>query len=235
MRYHLGALALLALVALAAPAGAQTSLPATRLVPHIDVAGEGSVDRMPDQGIVTFTIVTNDRYNALVVRLAPLGLAGAAIKTTSYSLTFNPQPAQPDPQVNTLYGFVASRDVTVTTMKTDQVGAIIDAGVAAGVTRVESSSFGLRDDRAAYRAALALAVASANAKAGVLAAAAHVRIVRVLQLGTGAYVPFQPVVAARFQVKQTADIYYVAPTLVQPNNLTVSASVSASYEVAPLP
>jgi uncharacterized protein YggE len=231
----------LALVAAAAPALAQTPAPMAP-APRIDVAGQGSVDRTPDQALVSFSIVTNNDvaagatsanntiYNALLARLQGLGIETASIKTTGYYLAYNPRPAQPNPQFTQRYGFVVTRSVAVTSDRTDQAGAIVDAGVAAGATNVGGVSFGLRDNRAAYRAALAAAVADAAAQAAAIAAAAHLRIVRVLSIGSGSYAP-----APRYLAPMTvmAGAAAPVPTDVLPSGLTVSATVTVSYEVAP--
>ena len=88
--------------------------------------------------------------------------------------------------------------------------------------------FGLRDPRAAYRAALAAAVADADAQAQALAVAAHLRVVRLLVLSSArqASVP-RPLAAGRLMVAAAV------PTDVQPSSLSVTATVTATYEVAP--
>ncbi len=233
------ALAAVALLAVASPAGARTTNQA-RALAHIDVSGQGSVDRMPDQVVVSFSIISNDAnatratsaanttYNALLASLRALGLDPAAIKTTSYGVSYNAPPPPPNPQYPQRYGFIVTRNVAVTSAKTDAVGTIVDAGIAAGVTGVNGIAFGLHDDRAAYRAALAAAVADAESQARALAAAAHVRIVRVLTIGTGGSVePIRPI--GTFAVRAAAA---PVPTDVQPSNLSVTASVAVSYEIA---
>lgn len=237
------ALVAAAVLAVAAPAGAQ---PATGPSPAtLTVTGQGNVERMPDRAIVTFSIVANDdlaaratssanaTYAALTAAMLGLGLGAAAISTTQYNLNYVPHPAVPDPHATTLYGYVVTRTVAVTTAKTGQVGAIVDAGIKAGATSVVSAAFSLSDDRGAYRAALAAAVADAYAQATTLAAAAHVHIVRVLQIGGSAYVPVQPVVTAMFKPQFAADMYAVVPTQLEPTSQTISASIGVTYVVAP--
>jgi hypothetical protein len=123
---------------------------------------------------------------------------------------------------------VVTRSATVSSDRTDQAGAIVDAAVAAGVGTVDAVSFGLRDERAAYRDAQAQAVADAQAQARGLAAAAHVRIVRLVWLSDGSPSAPRAVGGQTFMAAAAAP-----PTVVPPSNLTVSAAVTASYEVAP--
>jgi len=228
----------IAVLAAVTPAGAQTA-PAP---PTINVTGQGTIDRNPDRVLVSFSIVTNDDnasaatsqnnalYAALMAKLNALGLAGPAIKTTGYSLTFNQRPPQPNPQYPQRYGYVVTRSVTAASDRTDQAGAIVDAGVAAGVTNVGSIAFGLRDSRAAFREALAAAVADAEGQARVLAAAGHVRIVRLRSLSAGYNAPGpRPLQVIGAVMSRAASV----PTDVQPSDLSVTATVSASYDVAP--
>jgi uncharacterized protein len=235
----LAAAALTVLSALS-PAAAQTAAREVRPA-TLTVNGQGSVDRNPDRAIVSFSVVTNDAnaaratsennvvYNALLAKLNALGLSGSAIKTTSYHLTYSPRPPQPNPQFPQRYGYIVTRGVTVTTDRTDQAGPIIDAGVAAGVGDVGSVTFGLRDQRSAYNAAQAAAVADADSQAHALAAAAHLRIVRILTISSGGgYArPFPIGLQAEMRAAPTV------PTQVQPSDLTIQATVGVTYEVAP--
>lgn len=232
------AAAAVALVALAPPAGAQTT-PAPRPA-TLTVNGSGSVDRSPDRAIVMFAIVTNDAaasraaaannaaYTALTGKLTALGLSGSAVKTTSYSITYNARPTQPNPQFAQRYGYVVTRNVRVTDDRTDRVGAIVDAGVATGVTEVDNVSFTLRDGRSAYRAALAGAVADADAQAHALADAAHVRLVRILTVSTGG-IP----IGRTTEVFATRAMPAPPMTEIPASDLTINGNVSVTYEIAP--
>ncbi len=234
--------AALAILAVAAPAGAQTTRPEPRPA-TLTVNGTGALDRAPDRAFVSVSIVTNDdvagratsannsAFNALTAKLAALGVSGPAVKTTAYNVSFNQRPPQPNQQFPQRYGYVVSRYVTVTTDRTDQVGALIDAATSAGVTDIGSVSFGLRDGRAAYRAALAVAMADADAQAHALADAAHVRLIRVASVSAGSALPVpRPVPYQRMAATVAAP---PVPTEVAPSDLTVTASVGVTYEITP--
>ncbi len=230
------AAAAVALLATLAPAAAATAPPA------LAVSGQGSVDRMPDRVTVAFGIVTNDDvagratsannaiYNALAARMSALGIKAPALRTTSYNVSFNPRPARPDAQFAQRYGYVVTRQVSVADDRTDRVGALIDAGVAAGTTSVDNVAFGLRDERGAYRAALAAAVADAQEQARALADAAHVRLGRIVEIAPagGTVPPPRP-----FALGRVAMAAAPVPTDVQPSDLTVRASVSITYALVP--
>ena len=242
MKTITAAAAALTVLAMALPAGAQTTRPQVQAA-TLTVNGTGTLERAPDRAFLTVTIVTNDElaqratsannsaYNALVAKLAALGVSGAAVKTTAYNVSFNQRPPQPNPQFQQRYGYVVSRSVTVTTDRTDQVGALIDAATAAGVTDVGSVSFGLRDGRAAYRAALAAAMGDAEAQAHALADAAHVRLIRIGAVSAGGSLPVPRPVP--YQRMAAAAPSTPVPTEVPPSDLTVTASVGVTYEIAP--
>lgn len=233
------ALAVLAALAPAAAAASADSPP-----PSLAVSGQGSVDRMPDRVTVALGIVTNDDnatratsannaiYNALVAKLGGLGLKPAALRTTSYNLSFNQRPPRPDTTFTQRYGYVVTREVSVGDDRTDRVGALIDAAVAAGAGNVNGVTFGLRDERGAYRAALAAAVADAQDQARALAEAAHLRLGRILEIAPsgGANPPPRPYPMARGMASVMA-----VPTDVQPSDLSVRASVSITYALVDSP
>lgn len=237
MRVITLAATVLALLAGALPAAAAPG----DAPPALAVSGQGAVERTPDRVTLALGIVTNDDnagratsannalYNALAARMSALGLAGAALRTTSYNVSFNPRPPRPDASFPQRYGYVVTREISIADDRTDRVGTLIDAAVAAGASNVGGVTFGLRDERAAYRAALAAAVADAQAQARALAEAAHLRLGRIVALAPAgsAVQPPRPYALARGVAAAAV------PTEVQPSDLTVRASVSVTYALEP--
>jgi hypothetical protein len=230
--------ALVALILLGIATPAAAAPPSAEPPGRITVTGSGSVDRAPDQVSLTFEVESNNDnatqatsalssvYNALAAKLQALGVDPAAIKTTYFHINYNARPPQPNPQSPMRYGFLVTRDIAVTA-RTEQAGAIIDAGIAAGATSVSNVSFSLRDNRAAYQSALSGAYADADAQAHAIAAAAHLRILRVLSIDNGPS-PDRPVTTVGYATKPQH-----VPTGIEPSALTVSATVTVSYAVAP--
>lgn len=229
-----------AVLAMAVPAAAQTS-GSERLPAVITVTGQADVDHAPDQATVSFSVITNDdnatratsannsAYNALVAKLGAAGVGASQIRTDSYDVTFNAHPAEPNPQYAQRYGYVVSRNVSATTPNAAGVGAVIDAGISAGVTNVGAVSFGIKNNRGAYNQALAAAVADADQQAHALAGAAHVRIVRILSIGSESAQPGPRPLPQFARVAVAAPV----PTEIQPGALTVHASVTVRYLISP--
>jgi uncharacterized protein YggE len=232
------------LAALAIAAGTSAAANAQTLgarTPTLTVTGEASVTRAPDRATVAFRIeTTNDQAaaatsanaaiaNALTAKLAPLNIPASAISTSGYGLNYNPRPPKPDPASTQRYGYTVERTIDVVVNNVDGAGAVVDAGVAAGVTNVNGISFTLRDSHAAVRSAQTAALADAVAQAQSLAAAAKVRLVRILAISPSGGAGPQPLLRASPRLAMAAAV----PTTIEPGNLTVRATVSVQYEIAP--
>jgi uncharacterized protein len=245
MRRSLSLLAALALLAVAAPAAAQES---TAGPPTLTVEGQATITRSPEVASVSVGVTTNDPsataaqsrnnviYNAVKASLAKIGVGDDAIKTSSYSMNYNPPPT-PEPAARNTesvarapirsgerYGYVVSRYLSVTGPP-DKVGPVIDACSAAGASDIGGISFGLRDRRGAWNEALAAAVADADAQARALAASGQFHIVRLrsIQSGSAPYVP-GPMVAMRMAAPATD---------IPQSDVSVSANVTVTYVIAP--
>jgi uncharacterized protein YggE len=234
------ALALALVLSTAAPAAAQSAASAPRIA-TLSVTGEGSVTRAPDRALLSLRIETNGEQsaaatsanqtiaNALTKRLAALNVPATAIATTGYGLTYTPRPPRPDPASPQRFGYTVERSLTVTLEGIDGAGPAIDAAVAAGVSNVDGVTFTLRDPGAAQRGAQAAALADAMAQARGLAAAAHVRLVRILSIAPGG--GGQPAPRLRMMALAAPAV----PTSIAPGDLSVSANVTLRYEIAPDP
>ena len=234
-------IAALAALAIAAGTGsaANAQSSGSRRTPVLTVTGAGSVTRAPDRATVSFRIeTTNDVAaaatsanaaiaNTLSAKLGPLGIPASSISTSGYSLNYNPRPAKPDPASQQRYGYTVERTIDVVVNNVDGVGAVVDAGVAAGATNVNGIAFTLRDRSGAQRGAQAAALADAVAQAHNLASAAKVRLVRILAIApSGGPGPVRP--SPRLMMAAQS-----VPTTIDPGNLTVTADVTVEYEIAP--
>jgi uncharacterized protein YggE len=192
----------------------------------------------------------NAVYDAVRAALSRAGVPSSALKSGSYSMRYEPPPT-PSPgepsagpaaappssagamrttesvarrPVNPGYGYIVSRNLVVS-VDPGKVGAAIDACVGAGSTDIGGVSFDLRDHRGAWNAALAGALADADAQARSLASSGRFRIVRLKTIQAGP-VPYGggPVMFARAAP---------APTEIPPSNVDVMANVTVTYVIAP--
>ncbi len=247
MRYFSAAVVALAvgLAPLAAPAQSAGMLGNQ---PELTVTGSGTVERAPDEARVNVAIVTNNDvasqsagdntriYNTLAARVAKLGIGRDAVRTTFYNVQFIPHPPKglPPEQQQARYGYVTTRNLTITATPLENVGKVIDAATASGVDQVGDVSFDLRDRKGAYAAALVAAMNDAKSTASVLANAGPFHIVRIRAVQTGYEPgPIRPLaLGAQFRVAAAAPAPTPPPTEIAPNGpITVSAQVTVTYDI----
>ncbi|MBC5798367.1 MAG: SIMPL domain-containing protein [Candidatus Eremiobacteraeota bacterium] len=251
MRSAFRAVALvLALGALApVPAGAQNASQARQELREagLIVDGNGTIERPPDEARVSVTILDNadvasqsagnntTTYNALLARLQKLGIARDAVRTTFYNVQFVPRPPGnvPPEGRQARYGYITTRNLSVTVTPLENVGEVIDAANAAGVDQVGDVSFDLRDRQSAYAAALVAAVNDARRTATTLAAAAGLHLVRIRTISTGSQAaPIRPVLFDVALRSAVAAAPAPPPTEIQPSGpISVAAQVRVIYDI----
>ncbi|MGA3036091.1 MAG: SIMPL domain-containing protein [Vulcanimicrobiaceae bacterium] len=207
----------------------------------VTVSGSGTISRDPDRALLSVSIVTNNDvaatatsannrlYNALVDRMRGVGVPAAAIKTSSYDLNFVPKPPPGDNYKPPQTGFIVTRALSITIDNLSNVGGVIDAAVAAGVTQVNGVSFGLRDDRGAHAAALAAAVEDAATQAAAIAQAAHMHLGAIRRVSSVQ----SPVFAPQMMRVATLAAAPAVPTQISPSSVEIHATVTVTYELAP--
>jgi uncharacterized protein YggE len=231
------AAALAALAFLAVPALADDNAP----VPQLSASGEGIVHVIPDIAIVTLGVTTRAKtasealtqnskdLSAAIDVIKGAGIADKDIGTSGlsiypvYATNSDGSQIQP-PQVT---GYEVSNQVTVTIREIAKSGAILDAVVTAGANRVSGISFDVADRRTPNDAALKDAIGDAKRKAELMAAAAGVKLVRILSVSTaengGGPVPMYARLA-------NADAMSVP---VMPGQQEVRVNAQVTWEIAP--
>ena len=128
------------------------------------------------------------------------------------------------PFVPQIVGYRAENVLSIRITDFSLVGPVIDTAVASGLNNIQSVSFGLQDDTNARMQALGDAVKQARKKADVIAAAAGVHIVSVIEISEqGARViPFQ----AESMMARAAP---AAPTPVEPGAVVVNGDVTIKF------
>jgi uncharacterized protein YggE len=212
----------------------------------LTVSGQGSVSKAPDSALIDVAIVTSDdasaakataqnntAYDRLRERLRGLGVRDDAIRTTSFgvhyvarpSATREPLGGAPPPLPPGRYGYVATRNLTITAPRVDAAGTVVDAAVAIGAD-VNDVRYTLADQRATVAQALSAAVADAQMQAESVAQAAHLRITGIKSIDVSS-APVPVAFAARAAAPAPPQ------TEITPTPLDVRASVSVTYYVAP--
>lgn len=220
------------LLAAALPASAAESGNVSKLI----VQGEGKASAAPDMATIVLGVETRNAsaavaaaenarlMNATVAALIKGGIKEKDIQTSTYSLTTEqreePKTGDEKPMPPE---FIATNQVSVKMNDTAAVGKVLDAAVSAGSNSIESVSFDLRDPKPEKDRALTLAIEDGRRKAEVAAAAAGVKLGRVLEVSEG-YGFVSP--AAR------STVAFEFATPIQPGEMQVSASVTLTYEIS---
>lgn len=132
------------------------------------------------------------------------------------------------PQEPRIVGYRASNVVSVEVNELGRVGEIIDAGIGAGANQLQGIFFQLRDDTQARTEAMRLAVQKTRMQAAAIADALEVRLGGVREVvasGVDVRQP-QPYIGARFATAE------MAATPVQPGEVSITAGVTVTYEIA---
>ncbi len=204
----------------------------------LTLSSQGAARSRPDQAQISLGVMTeaptaaealrlnSERMTRVIAAVRRASVEERRIQTSGLSLS--PQYTYAENQPPRLRGYQASNQVTVTIHELDRLGAIVDAAVTAGANQVNGIGFGLRNPDAAADEARRQAVANLQRRAELYAAAAGLRLLRLVNLTeSGGYQPQPPVVLARMQMADTA-----ASAPVSPGEVEVRVDVTATYELA---
>jgi uncharacterized protein YggE len=181
-------LAVIAIVAMAPPALAQTS---SSSEPVIVMSGEGVVKAAPDLAWVTFAVESRSKnpkeaqtlnaksMTSVQDRLLAAGIPKDAIRTLGYNLHLESDWVN-GRQVPR--GYVARNTIEVRLDEIMRVGEVIDLAISSGANNVHGVRFDLKQREALEREALKRATADARARAEAAAAGVGATIGRVVRI-----------------------------------------------------
>lgn len=236
-------LALLSMLIGAAPAAAQQSAqPSAPSGPDIITSATGEARVTPDRAHVLIGVQTRAataaqagadnarKTRAVIDAVKARGIPAAQIATSEYNLypEYDPQPRE-GPQLPRVIGYVANNTIRIEVRQLDQVGAVIDAALAAGANMVNTIQFFASNVDVARRAALGDAVVRARADAEALAKAAGGSLGALLELNTQTP-PVRPYPAERAMMRMSAAD---AQTPIEPGQQTLAVWVSGRWAFLP--
>jgi uncharacterized protein YggE len=237
---HTRLLSLVAVVPLSL--GAQSPGPGSDPIPDIETVGVGERRVVPDRAAVMLFVQTkattaapaaaaNARAVAAVRdTLRKLGV-DSGVTTASYHVgpDYDVRPVDRDGRPRPV-GYSARTVVRVPLTRLDQIGRVIDAGLARGATGVEGVSFESSTAEQARREALAEAAAAARRDAEALARALGGSIGALLNTSTAGGND-----SRRLNVMmRSANVGYAgSSTQITPNEIVVSAAVVTRWRFMP--
>jgi uncharacterized protein YggE len=144
------------------------------------------------------------------------------LETSGYSL--NPVYGRGNTQVTT--GYRVRNTVLLTSTEVERAGDFIDTATKAGANRIDSLSFAHDQAEKLRDQAAVKALEKAVKTAEKLAAAAGVRIVRIVNIEYGTPGP-----GVRYSRAVLAEVGAGAPTPIEAGELSVSATVRMTFEI----
>ena len=152
------------------------------------------------------------------------GIAERDIQTSSVSLS--PSYRYVENQAPVLTGYQASNQVTIRFREITRAGAILDTLVREGANQIAGPSLEVERPGPALDEARVLALRAARARADIYAAAAGLRVARILSIteNGGDYRPPPPIAMMQ---RGMADM----ETKIVPGEQALTVSVSVSFEL----
>ncbi|WP_420853712.1 SIMPL domain-containing protein [Sphingomonas beigongshangi] len=239
-----GSMAMVVAATLAgAPAAAQQGAAQTvePLVPAsgavLEVSAEGRTTRVPDLATIRAGVVSQaataaaalsdnaQRMARVLTALKRAGVADRDIATATVNLA--PQYRYADNQPPAITGYQATNSVTIRFRDVARSGAILDALVAQGANQIDGPTLSIDKPDAALDEARTDAVKRARAKADIYAAAAGLRVVRVVSISeagqdAGGGDPVRPMMMMRVRAE-------AAPTQIAPGEKDVTVTLSVRF------
>lgn len=221
-----GALFAAPAMAQVAPAATIVSLNAeaeTRAVPDVADIGAGVVTRAADASAALTANAA--QMNRVVAELRRAGIADRDIQTARISL--QPQYRHEKEKEPQLVGYEAHNRVSVTLRDIGNAGKVIDALVAQGANQIDGPNFRVDKPEPLLDKARAEAVKNGRARAELYAAAAGMRVRRILSIEE-AGTPRPPMPMPRMMA-MAADAYESSP--VAPGEVGLNVRVTMRFEL----
>ena len=199
----------------------------------IAVTGAGHVMARPDTGTIDVgaqarapqladaSARVDQTMRDVLARVKALGVADADVRTVTYQIDPIAEQRPPGDEGARIIGYRVTNVVQVRARDVARLGAIADAAVSAGANIVRNIQLTIDDPSRFEAQARELAMRDAAVRAGQLAAAAGVKLGKLLSVRESA----SPVRPVRRMVLQSA----AGP--VEPGQLDVSVSVDARYAI----
>ncbi|WP_260580322.1 SIMPL domain-containing protein [Sphingopyxis sp. PET50] len=227
--------------ALAQQQGGTTVTTANVQGPILSFSVNQEVRSRPDQATVGAGVQTTAptaveamRLNAaamdkLIAAAKARGIKAEDIQTSGISLSpqydYNNSGNGQSPR---FVGYQVSNTVRATTSKIDEIGALLDALVAAGGTNIDGPWFGVKDADAQLVGARGAAIKEAEAKAADYARLAGYRGAELVSISEGSFGgPMPPVPMVRLQAMEAAG----KATPVEPGQVSNTLTLSFQYRL----
>ncbi len=219
--------------------GPAAIVPASSETPRtLNVTGIGQVNLTPDIAYIYLGVHTemataseavaenNNQTEKVIAALKKMGVDAKDIRTTNFSI-WPSQNYGPDGMPLDMK-YVVDNTVFVTVRDLAKLGDLLDSVITAGANTVNSIQFDIADKTAAAKEARDLAVKSAKEQAEELANTAGVTLGEITTIS---FYDSSPYPVYDMYGKGGGGGAEVSAVPIQPGQLTITASVSVTYEI----
>jgi uncharacterized protein len=201
----------------------------------LTIAAEGEAKAVPDVATIQFGVLAKGataeaamaenarQMTSVLAALKKAGVADRSVQTISVSL--NPDYVYAEREPPKVSGYQSSNMVAAKVRDLKSLGKIMDALVSAGVNQMNGVSFGVDNPEPLLDRAREQAIKTARARADLYAAAAGMKVVRILSIQEGgAMAPPMPMMA------KAADMGG-ASTPIQQGEAVLGVTVTVAFEL----
>ncbi len=208
----------------------------------VTVSAEGKITAKPDISLITLSVVSqgktvkaitedgNTKMTAVIDAVKKLGVEAKDVTTSSYSLY--PEYAYEEGRSPWITGYRLEQGITVKVRDLTKVDDVLDGAINTGANQVGQLSFDIDDASSIKKEARTEAFRKAKEKAGEMAAAAGVRLGRVVTFSEDYNNYYYPKAYANYamDVREESAAGAVSPS-VEPGSQELTVNVSVTYEI----
>jgi uncharacterized protein len=203
----------------------------------VTVSGVGTVTAAPDMAEITSGVVTqaptaaqalaanSQAMEKVLQSLAALGVAARDIQTTGISVSPQRRAVRGEGRPPEIVGYEVTNQVRVKVRDLGRLGRVLDEQVAQGANSVYGIRFGLVDPAPLLDEARRRAMVDAWRRADLYAAAASLKIGRVVVVQEAGAAAPRPEMAARLMTAGAVPVV--------PGEQEIQASVSVTFSLEP--
>lgn len=205
----------------------------------LDLTVEAKSQAAPDQALIDAGVITSgatpskameanaQKMGVIIKALKAVGIADKDIQTASVNLSPEYNYGNNNGLPPKIVSYQASNNITVTVRNLKTVGSIMDTAVTSGANQVSGPSFSIENMSAAYDTLRKEAVDKAQKRAALYAAAAGLKVKRIISISESSN-SFHPPVPMGFQRMATAS----AATPIAAGELAIETILNVKYELA---
>lgn len=207
----------------------------------VTVSAEGKITAKPDIAYVSLSVVSqgatvkaitqdgNQKMDAVIAAVKKLGVESKDVTSSKYNLY--PEYKYVKEQTPKISGYRLDQEISVKVRDLAKVEDVLDAGIAAGANQVGQLTFDIDDMSGIKKQAREIAFKKAQEKARDMAAAAGVKIGRVITFSEDQAYGLYAQTYANYSMDMVRAPEAAAAPSIESGSKEISLNVSVTYEI----